>query len=325
MPTIEKSVLARHSGKDSIKYIYPITSSDCVLCDIENKVTMDDKFNEIDRKINGFDGKINGVEQKLINVEQKLNINENGDDIVEEKLNAVENEIKKLKEEMENMTFEALSIKSFKANPSYVELGNKIKSITFNFEFNRLPKSIQIKIASNSYEVNNSSSSITISDLDIKSNTVCSLIAYDNKNNCVTSEININVNRRYFYGAAAKFNTLLDLTSVIKNSKNMELSVNAGDGEYVYFCCPINKVNDKVTFNVGGFEGGFVLAGLTYMDTTYNNSGFTINNTGNLLPLTEENIKFSNATNKEEYTTTQTYAVYKSENVGLGNISFKVS
>ena len=289
MAFIEKSIIAKPVQDDgAIRYLYPITSADCVYYDDSNTITIKDKLSELNNNISGFDDKIN-----------------------------------KLIEDMENMTYEALSIKSFTAVPSYIEKGDIIKSINFEFEFNRVPRVIQIKIGSETYDVNNMAQDYTADSLDIKSSTKCTITVYDNKSGYASKDININLRRRYFYGTATKFTNLLSFKNVVSETKNLELEVNAHNGTYIYFCCPIESINDKTTFNVGGFEGGFSLVGLTELKTTYNTS-FNVSNDGIIKSLSDSNIINSESISSSNYTTTQTYAIYQSENTGLGDTTFRV-
>lgn len=289
MAFIEKSIIAKPIQDDgAIRYLYPITSADCVYYDDSNTITIKDKLSELNSNISGFDDKIN-----------------------------------KLIEDMENMTYEALSIKSFTAVPSYIEKGDIIKSINFEFEFNRVPRVIQIKIGSDTHDVNNMAQDYTADSLDIKSSTKCTITVYDNKSGYASKDININLRRRYFYGTATKFTNLLSLKNVVSETKNLELEVNAHNGTYIYFCCPIESITDKTTFNVGGFEGGFSLVGLTELKTTYNTS-FNVSNDGIVKSLSDSNIVNTESTSSSNYTTTQTYAIYQSENTGLGDTTFRV-
>ena len=244
---------------------------------------------------------------------------------IKDKLEECNEAVNKLREEMGGMTYESLSIKSFTCNPSYVEYGDIIKSIEFDFEFNRVPKLITIKIGKEVYEIENTKTNITLDNLDIKSSTQCTLTVYDKNDTYNSKTVNINLNRRYYYGVSKVINTLHGLTSIVKNTKTMNINVNAGNEEYIYFACPINNITDETTFNVGGFVGGFELIGLVYIDTVCNDSGFGINSTIGLVSADESNIINTSSTNDGEYITKQTYALYRSENIGLGNTIINIS
>ena len=75
------------------------------------------------------------------------------------------------------------------------------------------------------------------------------------------------------------------LTKQLSNSKSRTITVNAGTGEYIYYCLPTRL--GVPSFNVGGFDGGF-------------NKVATIN-----------------FTNSDSYA--EDYDIYKSTNANLGN------
>lgn len=247
------------------------------------------------------------------------------EETIKDKLDSYDEKINKLREEMGGMTYESLAIKSFTCKPSYLEYGNIIKSIEFDFEFNRLPSSIEIKIDKDIHTVENAKTNIIISDLNINSAVQCTLTAYDSKGAYNTKTVNIGLNRKYYYGTAKEFTLLFGLREIIKSSRSMDITVNAGAEEYIYFACPINDINDRATFSVSGFIGGFTLVGLTHVDTICDGSGFQVNNTGKLLPVISSNLLNSNNIDGNKFTTKQTYALYKSDNVGLGNTTVKIS
>ena len=205
-----------------------------------------------------------------------------------DKMNELNEKIDKMKDDMAGMSFESLSISSFSINPTYVEKGDIINSITFNYSFNKTPKQVKIQIGSDIYDVNNNSTTIT--DLSIKSTISCELIAYDTNNSIVSKTISLPLYRRYFYGAADNFTELTDLNQVVRNSKSMELSIDAGNDKYIYFCCPLENINDTTNFNVGGFDGGFEFVGITNLQTICEGSSFYISNDGSIDDLREDNI-----------------------------------
>ena len=81
------------------------------------------------------------------------------------------------------------------------------------------------------------------------------------------------------------------LTKQLSNSKNRTITVNAGSGEYIFYCVPSRL--GACSFNVGGFDGGFSKVAT---------------------------IDFTNSDNYAE-----NYDIYKSDNANLGttNITIK--
>ena len=80
------------------------------------------------------------------------------------------------------------------------------------------------------------------------------------------------------------------LTKQLSNSKNRTISVNAGDGEYIFYCIPSRL--GTCSFNVGGFDGGFSKVAT---------------------------IEFTNSDNYAEK-----YDIYKSDNANLGNTNVTI-
>lgn len=240
------------------------------------------------------------------------------DETVADRLNAIA-------EEMENMTYEPIAISSFIANPSYVENGGIITSIKFDFSFNRMPSSISLKIADKTYTVDKSAETYTVSGLSIKGTVNVELTIYD-KRGYATKTLAIQKRYRYFYGAAASFGKLTDLKYNLAASRAMTIGVQANAGQNIFFCMPINNVNDVPTFEVGGFQGGFTLLGYTYLKSTSNNASVpSVSNDGSIVSATAGNIKNNESANGSVINATQTYAVYKSDNTGLGSTQIKIS
>lgn len=101
-----------------------------------------------------------------------------------------------------------------------------------------------------------------------------------------------------YYGVAAQPETVdsafvLGLTKKLSSAKISSFTVNAGAGQYIWYCLPERSPFGTCTFKVGGFEGGFTL-----VDT----------------------IDFENASNY-----TERYHIYRSDESSLGNTTVGVS
>ena len=98
-----------------------------------------------------------------------------------------------------------------------------------------------------------------------------------------------------YYGVAQEStynsNFILKLTRVISDTKSRSITVNAGTGEYIYYCLPTRL--GTPSFNVGGFSGGF------------------------------KKVSTISFTNGSGYT--ESYDIWKSDNASLGNTTVKVS
>lgn len=92
-----------------------------------------------------------------------------------------------------------------------------------------------------------------------------------------------------YYGKSttSTYNSALisGLTKQLSNSKNRTITVNAGAGEYIFYCIPSRL--GTCSFNVGGFDGGF------------------------------SKVATVNFTNSDNYK--ENYDIYKSDNANLGN------
>ena len=80
------------------------------------------------------------------------------------------------------------------------------------------------------------------------------------------------------------------LTKQLSNSKNRTITVNAGAGEYIFYCVPSRL--GACSFNVGGFDGGF------------------------------SKVATVNFTNSDNYA--ENYDIYKSDNANLGNTNVTI-
>lgn len=80
------------------------------------------------------------------------------------------------------------------------------------------------------------------------------------------------------------------LTKQLSNSKNRTITVNAGDGEYIFYCVPSRL--GACSFNVGGFDGGF------------------------------SKVATVNFTNSDNYA--EKYDIYKSDNANLGSTNVTI-
>lgn len=80
------------------------------------------------------------------------------------------------------------------------------------------------------------------------------------------------------------------LTKQLSNSKGRTITVNAGAGEYIFYCIPSRL--GTCSFNVGGFDGGF------------------------------SKVATVNFTNSDNYA--ENYDIYKSDNANLGNTNVTI-
>lgn len=208
-----------------------------------------------------------------------------------------------LKEELENlrsdMSYSAIAITSFTASPAQAERGSTVAEVTLAYVLNVKPASVQIDGA-DAEAVR--SGSVRLTGQDLRENKTWTLVAKDSGSASqapatATKAASLTFLNRVYFGAAAAPSAvnsafLLGLANaVLTNTKARNFTVNAGAGQHIWYAVPARL--GACAFKVGGFDGGFTLAG-TISHT--NASGYT-----------------------EEYN------VYRSDNANLGSTAVTVS
>jgi hypothetical protein len=186
----------------------------------------------------------------------------------------------------------ALSLSSSSGGGTY-EKGST-KSITITAEFNKVPDRITI----NGDEIT-PSKTISKTYNNVTSKQTYTLIAYST--NAEGESINITktfsalfVNKKY-YGVSSKEKLISSeinaLKSELDTDRKGDFTVNAGDGEYIFFAIP--SLYGTPAFKVGGFDGGF------------------------------DKVDTISHTNESGYT--EDYDVYRSTNASLGSTTVTVN
>lgn len=202
---------------------------------------------------------------------------------------------KTLTEILGQLLYVAPQITSFTNNVNTVEVGQTITTVTFNWKLNKEMTSVTLN---DNPQSTGTTGTATLSDQNITSNTTYTLKANDGTNT-VTKTTSINFQNKVYWGIGTVTESdgadsafVLGLSgSSFATSVARTFTVEAGEGQYIYFAAPASFGN--ATFKVGGFEGGFDLL------TTFN---------------------FTNASGGEA-----SYNVYKSSNANLGNTTVEVS
>lgn len=70
-----------------------------------------------------------------------------------------------------------------------------------------------------------------------------------------TKSVGIEFANRVYYGAAANLSNVTSLQYVLSNDRKREITVTAGEGQYIVYAVPIRL--GQCIFYAGGFEGGF--------------------------------------------------------------------
>ena len=219
-----------------------------------------------------------------------LEVNEQGKWVASNSLN----EIKKT---LSDLTYKKIEITDFSNDIKTVEKGSTVTDVVLSWKFNKIPTRVTLKEVEKEVEKAVDSKGETLTGLSIKTNKTWTLIATDDKGNTASKQTSISFLNGVYYGIAKAPATydrafILGLTKELRSDKKPSFTVNAGAGQYIYYCLPISM--GTCTFTVGVLSGGFEL-----VDT----------------------ISFLNATQNH----TESYYIYKSNNANLGNKTVNVT
>lgn len=207
--------------------------------------------------------------------------------------NRVGDILAQLMDDVGNLKYIPISISSFTNDVSNAENGMVITDVTLKWTTNKTPTLLTL----DGEQISVTSNSIALSGLNIKTTSKWTLKATDERGNSAIKNTYITFMNGIFYGASSEpdeydSDFILGLTNkVLSNSKYSPISVDAGIGEYIYYCVPSSY--GVSNFNVGGFDGGF------------------------------KKIATIDFTNTHDYTVG--YDIWKSDNQNLGNTTVKVS
>lgn len=180
-----------------------------------------------------------------------------------------------------------LSITKFTVSPSMAEKGSTVTEETFTYDVNRLNASLTLEGES----VTGQTSSRTDNLTSDKTYTLSASLDDASVNDTAT----ISFVAPIYYGVSSSYTlsdeTVLALTRVLTKTRSRAINVDAADGQYILYALPVSL--GTPVFKVGGFEGGFTLAGT---------------------------FDFTNASGHAE-----SYNLYRSVNAGLGSTTVTVS
>lgn len=202
-----------------------------------------------------------------------------------ENLDAIDNKFKEVSKQFEDIS-NPFNINTFIVTPSVAQKGSTV-SVSVKWTYSR---------EVTSQTLNDTSLELNIRDktfANVKTDTTYTLTAIST-NNTKTKSGSIKFYNGIYYGKSSSttYDSALinSLTKTLSNSKARTITVNAGAGEYIYYCLPTRL--GVPGFNVGGFDGGF------------------------------NKIATINFTNSDSYA--EDYDVYKSTNSGLGNTTITI-
>ena len=195
-------------------------------------------------------------------------------------------------EALDALLYKKIEITAFSNNVNTVEMGRTITSVTFNWNYNKQPKKLEL----DAQNLDVSLKSTTLSDLSITSNKSWTLKATDEKDAVATRTTGVSFLNGMYTGVGTveadgvNNDFIKSLSKTLTGSKAKTFTVNAAGGQYIYYAIPARF--GTPTFKVGGFEGGFELL---------------------------KTFEFTNASGYAE-----SYVVYRSSNAGLGNTTVEV-
>lgn len=194
---------------------------------------------------------------------------------------------------LDNLEYVPISLISFtKTGTTVFELGSTVDDVSFIWTANKTPSSLKIN-STNLSTPTQSSGTVTLAEQGLTTTTTYTLTAGDGKNNS-SRTATIYFYRGLYYGVSATDITtsaqVISLNELLRSSRSCTFTVNAGAGQYIWFCLP--TVYGTPTFNVGGFDGGF------------------------------KDVLTLNVTNKSGRT--EEYHIWKSDNVNLGSTTVTV-
>ena len=221
----------------------------------------------------------------------KIRVLEQDSKDIKSNINTIGNDIFKMKSDIADLLYEPIAITSFTVNPSTAEKGASVSQPFCSWKLNRKATTITLDGDGVSPELG----SLSLMRYNIKENTTFTLVVTDERELTVTKTANLSFLNGVYYGVSSIPATMdgafiRTLSKELRSNKKPSFTVNAGAGQYIWYCLP--KAYGACSFTVGGFSGGFTL-----VDT----------------------ISYQNA-----YGYTEDYYVYRSDNANLGSTSVTV-
>lgn len=182
------------------------------------------------------------------------------------------------KQIVDDLNYKKITVNSMSATNSSNEIGSTVTASTVTWALNKDPKTQKIKFGSEAEEVLGTElRSKAYTEKSVQSNTTITLTVTDERDAVVTKSVTISFQPKVYWGVSNKASLesadiLALANSALSSSRTRTFSVNAGAGEYIYYAIPSNF--GTPTFNVGGFDGGFVKVGTV---NHQNASGYTQN------------------------------------------------
>jgi hypothetical protein len=186
---------------------------------------------------------------------------------------AVGDRFASMEKQMADFLYKPMEITSFTNDVNTKEIGSVVTAVSLAWETNKLPTELMLDSISLMPEF----IGYSMTEQNIKGNTTFTLKAVDERGAVATKTTSITFLNGVYYGIAA-INDAPDsafvhtLTKTLRSTKLSQFTVNAGEGQYIYYCVPSRF--GTCAFTVGGFTGGFqMIATIAFT----NASGYTEN------------------------------------------------
>ena len=264
--------------------------------EIREPIASEDTINEVGVATVGYALTTAGTTEDAFDSEGNYNKTtwRTGDKITDAKLNKIEDGITGVNEfinELKSKVWDIqnpFDISSISINPNISQMGGTVSpKLTWNYTHSTV-KSQTI----NNEAIENTLRTKTFAG--VTTTTTYTLAATSNSDVKKSKSATITFANGVYYGKStiSTYDSALisGLTKQLSNSKNRTITVNAGAGEYIFYCIPSRL--GACSFNVGGFDGGFSKVA-------------TVN--------------FTNSDNYQE-----NYDIYKSDNANLGNTNVTI-
>lgn len=198
-----------------------------------------------------------------------------------------------VKDALDQLLYVPITINSFNNNVGSKEIGQTVTAVNLTWSTNKTPTTLMLD--NETLEVSAKSKSLT--DLSITSNKTWTLKATDEKGTTVSKSTGITFMHKRYWGkgtvdaSGCDSAFVLTLSGELSTSKAKTFTVNASEGEYIYYAIPATF--GTPTFYVGGFEGGFsLLTTFDFTNASGNTSSFVVYRSDNpSLGSTEVTVK----------------------------------
>ena len=215
---------------------------------IQNQAVVS-RFNSIDEQFtvlnDSIDNSINNVVKDLDN-----------------RLTLIDEEFEIVREEIGNSVYIPIEITSFDNNIKVVEKGSSVNEITFTYSFNQVPNELALLYGEDrNVTLPTEDNLYTLSGLDLKEDTIFTLVAADKKNHNEMAISAIEFLNGVYYGVAEEPEAYDD-SFVMGLNKNLQknhkgsFNTEATEGQYIYYCAPSSYGYPYLSVNglIGGFE-----------------------------------------------------------------------